>query len=125
VKSLLLLLACATTAHAEVDTCPVTTHDEHFLDNIVKAMKGKSCDDAAAIAEKCALGASGDVATAGAASKICQADHPKSDKTLFENLAKRCVAKYANKQGTMYQSAAAFCELQIAVLLSDLNRKAD
>jgi hypothetical protein len=124
VKSLLLLLALGATAAADGD-CPVKGHDEHFLDNVVKSMKGKSCTDAAEIAQKCALGASGDVVTTGEASKICQADLPKADKSLFETLSKRCVAKYANKQGTMYQSAMAFCSLQIATLLSDLNKKPD
>jgi hypothetical protein len=118
-------LFVSATAFADDDTCPVTTHDEHFLDNVVKAMKGKSCARAAAIAERCALGASGNAITAGAASKLCQADHAKTDKPLFESLAKRCATKYAAKSGTMYQSAAAFCELDVAVLLSRLDAKVE
>lgn len=62
---------------------------------------------------------------AGAASKLCQAGHAKADKPLFTSLAKRCATKYAGNSGTMYQCAAAFCELDIARVLASLNAKPD
>lgn len=120
--AVVLAVALCGSAYAE-DACPVTTHDEHFLDNVAKAMKGKRCGDAAAIAEKCQLGASGDVVIAGSATKICQGEHARTDKPLFESLAKRCAAKYAKLDGTMYRSFAAFCELDVARLFAQLNAK--
>ena len=121
-KALAVLLLLAGTAAAD-DACPA--HGPEYLDTVVKQMKGKRCGEAAAIAEKCQLGASGDVVIAGAASKICQGEHAKADKPLYTQLAKRCAAKYAGKQGTMYQSFAAFCELDVARLFAQLDAKPD
>ena len=109
-------------AHAE-PTCAVTTHDDKFVDHVVASMTGKRCGEAAEIARTCALGASGDSATAGAAVKICKPDFAsrKADASLFATLSKRCASKYAKQQGTLYVSAAAFCQLDVAALLSDLD----
>jgi hypothetical protein len=90
-------------------------------------MNGKSCYEAKTIAEKCALAASGDAVTAGNASTICQKKFAKNDgdKALYTKLAKRCADKYAKSQGTLYISAAAFCQLDAAALLADLNSSPD
>lgn len=104
--------------------CPVSLGE---LDAIVAAMQGKTCLEAKDLAERCALGASGDVVTAGAASTICQKDFAKkpADQKLFTTLAKRCSAKFAHEDGTMYRSAAAFCVLEVASFLSGLNLPVD
>lgn len=125
-KSLLVLLALtALSSRALADDVACPKHGDKYLDDVVALMKGKSCDEASTIATSCALGASGDVVTAGAATKVCAAAHAKTDKPLFEQLSKRCAKKYAGKDGTMYQSFAAFCQLDVAKLLASLNSKAD
>lgn len=125
-KSVLLLVALASAAHADDAVeyhCPKA--GDTYLDDVVGAMKGKSCGAAVLIAKSCGLGASGDVVIAGAATKVCQAGHAKSDKPLFEQLSKRCATKYAGKDGTMYRSFAAYCQLDVAELLWRLNQKPD
>ena len=104
--------------------CPIALGE---LDAIVAAMQGKSCVDAKDLAERCALGASGDVVTAGAATTICQKDFAKkpADHKLFATLSARCNTKFAHEDGTMYRSAAAFCVLEVAALLSGLNLPVD
>lgn len=104
--------------------CPIALGE---LDAIVAAMQGKSCMDAKDLAERCALGASGDVVTAGAASAICQKDFAKkpADQKLFAALRARCNTKFVHEDGTMYRSAAAFCVLEVAALLSGLNQPVD
>ena len=109
-------------AHAE-PSCAVTKHDDKFVDHVVASMSGKACNEAAEIARACALGASGDSVIAGAAVKICKSDFAthQADGELFTTLAKRCASKYAKQQGSLYVSAAAFCQLDVATLLSDLD----
>jgi hypothetical protein len=73
------------------------------------------------------MGSSGDIQIAGAAVDVCRADFAKTkdDVALFDRLAKRCEAKYAKSEGTMYRSFTAFCQLDFAVLLARLNRSPD
>ena len=123
-----LVLALALVATPAAADCPVKHAPKgNYLDEIVKAMKGTSCAEAEQLAAQCAMGSSGDTQIAGTATAICQKDFAsnKDDKALFSKLSKRCAAKYAKSEGTMYMSMAAFCELDVAKLLSMLNRSPD
>ncbi len=89
----------------------------------MKAIKAKPCGEARALAESCALAASGDSVIAGSAAEICEKGFAKNkdDTALYHKLARRCADKYAKHDGTMYISFAAFCQLDVAALLFDLN----
>ncbi|MBX3157141.1 MAG: hypothetical protein KF773_14290 [Deltaproteobacteria bacterium] len=126
-RTLLIISLLAMSSAAAADSCPVKNTGSTFLTDLVKEIgKAKTCDGAASLAEKCALGASGDAVIAGAAVDVCKKDFAKSkdDTALHDKLAKRCGAKYEKMQGTMYVSMAAFCALDVAKLLSNLNRAA-
>ncbi len=76
--------------------------------------KAQSCVAAARLAEDCAFGASGDVSLQGAVIAVCERDFlphfTGADARTYRHALKNCRRKYASKQGTMYLSAAAFCE---------------
>lgn len=123
-----VVFALALVASSAAADCPVKPSAKATLiEAIVQAMHGKSCAEADELATECAMGSSGDTQIAGAASSICQHDFAanKDDKALFGKLSKRCAAKYAKSQGTLYLSMAAFCELGVAKLLSGLNLAPD
>ena len=110
--------------------CPVQIGGEDYLDKVGSAIKAsKSCEDGAAIAEACALGASGDGAITSVAERKCGLDFwnklTASDKKIYNGLQAKCDAKYKDMQGTMYISAAAFCRLRVARLFSDLYSPAE
>lgn len=91
----------------------IINQPEVFQDLISKQ---KNCDDAARLAEACGWGSSLDVSTVSLATTICenqiQANKPaKADLNLLNAMYKRCNAKYAHEQGTMYRSANAYCVL--------------
>lgn len=114
-------VSASVSAAAADPACPA--HDASYVDHVAASMTGKSCADAARIAETCALGVSSDVQIASAAAKVCRADFAsrRDDVALFAQLAKRCEAKFAKQDGTMYVSMEAYCELRVAALLSSLN----
>lgn len=123
--SLIVVAALAQVARAD-EACPVPAGDNQ-VEAITKAMTGKSCGEASQLAEQCAYGASADVVIAGTATDICRKDFArnKADKKLFTTLTGRCQKKFRGMDGTMYISAQAFCVLDVAKLLSSLNKSAD
>ena len=105
--------------------CPVKFGDEMFLDRVTSAIKAtKTCVEAGALADACALGASGDAATAVTAERKCGLDFwnklTPDEKKTYNALQAKCDAKYAGRDGTMYISFIAFCRLSVARLYSDL-----
>lgn len=110
--------------------CPVQIGNENYLDKVGSAIKAtKSCEEGAAVAEACALGASGDSQIALVAERKCGLDFwtklSNADKQTYNGLQSKCDNKYKNMQGTMYISFNAFCRLQVARLYSELYTPAE
>jgi uncharacterized protein len=117
-----LLIACLSTcvivpAFAQ-DSCGFGS--ESPLDNLAKALtEAKSCVAAAAKMHHCAWGSSADT-------QLVPIVVEKCERTFFDKLApsakksyvgemQLCAYKYARQQGTMYISAAALCQMDVAV----------
>ncbi len=110
--------------------CPVKVGDEDYLDKVGAAIKAaKDCEDGAAIAEACALGASGDTSLAPVAERKCGLDFwtrlTAQEKRVYNGLQAKCDAKYRGMEGTMWVSADAFCRLRVSRLYSEFYRPAD
>lgn len=131
VASLATLTAFAPSVFAE--ECPVefgsvvgVEYAELAADNVGKA---ESCYKATKVAEACAMGSSIDVPIAAAATGVCEKDFKQkltpADAKTYKSLIQKCVKKYANMQGTMYQAAEAFCVLDVAKLYSQLYTPAE
>lgn len=98
---------------------PCGTESEDKSDALAKALsESKSCDAAAAKMKDCAWGSSADTQFAAIVIKKCE-------KTFFDKLSpaaqKRygeemqlCAYEYARQEGTMYMSAAALCQVDVA-----------
>jgi hypothetical protein len=124
---LLLILMSAQTFAAD---CPVQFGDDNYLDKVGAAIQAtKTCEEGAAMAESCALGASGDAYIAPIAERKCGLDFwtklSSADRQTYNGLQTKCANKYKNMQGTMYISFNAFCHLQVARLYSELYTRAD
>jgi hypothetical protein len=128
-----LFFACfglALSLNAFAADCPVQFGTDGYLEKVSAAIKAtKSCEEGAQVAEACALGASGDVATVPVAERKCGLDFwtklSPAEKQIYNGLQAKCDAKYKNMQGTMYLSFNAFCRLQVARLYSELYTKAE
>jgi hypothetical protein len=125
-----LLLASFFASAASAKDCPVKFGDELFLDKVGAAIHAtKTCGEAGELAQACALGASGDVATAVTAERKCGLDFwtklTPDEKKHYNSLQAKCDAKYAGRDGTIYISAAAFCRLSVARFYSDLYTQPD
>lgn len=98
-------------------------------DEIIAAIDAApGCDRAMKIFEDCEYGASGDVLLGAAVEKKCEADFmPRltaATKKAYQHQMSVCDRKYANQDGTMYRSFAAFCRAEIAQRYSRQRRKA-
>lgn len=117
-----VLFSISISAHA-LETCPVD-FDQDYLEKVSElATNAGSCYEASQIVSACALGASGDVVTVGAAIDRCAKDIPamsRKDQNTFSYLNAKCNAKYDKMEGTMYRSMAAFCHLSVSELFVDL-----
>lgn len=107
-----------------LDACPVEFGNDNYLEKVAElATNAGSCWEASEVVEACALGASGDVFTVGAAIGRCEKDIPamsRKDKKNYSYLKEKCNAKYDKMDGTMYRSMNAFCHLSVAKLYVDL-----
>ena len=94
--------------------CPVADWD---LDTIQAAIaQATSCPAAIAISRACAFGSGADVLTAGLAGERCLADLEPleaGDRATLARLLQACGEKYADQDGTMFRSFAAFCQLEV------------
>lgn len=87
-----------------------------------------SCYQASEVAKACAWGSSVDVGFVAAASEKCIKEVgaiSKKDKRLLKTLNKRCNKTYASKQGTMFQSMNAFCQLDALTFVVNVIQGAD
>jgi hypothetical protein len=126
IKILVLVFSLvAISAHADAvakpaeEACP--SDGEKLL---AKVEAAEGCYAAAKIAEDCAWGSSFDVQLAGIARTKCESSFMKKaikdDKGLYAKIRKRCEQVYSKKDGTLYRSAQAFCELSAAQIFSNL-----
>ncbi len=127
-KSSLLILSFSlfSLSAFAVENCPVDFGDDYLEKVATLATNSDSCYQARDIVNVCALGASGDVYTVGAAIRRCQRDIPamsKKDQETYVYLEKKCNDKYASMEGTMYLSMNAFCHLSVAELFVGLLSK--
>jgi hypothetical protein len=120
---ILLILAASLNANAGDGTTSLCVNaageDIQFdPDAIDQEILSKStCYEAKTVAQNCALGASGDVSTAGEAYDICDKEltslKPSTENTdLLKTMVNTCDKAYENKEGTMYLSFNAFCKLE-------------
>lgn len=112
---LVLLAQAAAAAAPGGTTCPVNG-DAGVIAAAIR--DAATCKAAAALADACAFGASGDVALQDAVIAVCERDFVPTFKRgqhyTYHLERSRCRSKYARREGTMYVSAAAICEGQVA-----------
>jgi hypothetical protein len=125
IKRVFVVLVTLVATSSMAVTCPVEFGTDKYLDLVGQAIQStKSCYEGAEIAKACALGASGDVFTAGVAEYQCREEFwsklTQSDRATFLHLRDRCTEKYKDKQGTMYLSMEAFCRLSVSELYANL-----
>lgn len=119
----LAFFAISLSAHA-LEKCPVDFGQDDYLEKVADlATNASSCYEASEIVDACALGASGDVYTVGAAIDRCQKDFPVMTPEYQQNfsfLNNKCTEKYESMEGTLYLSMNAFCHLSVSKLFNEL-----
>ncbi|MDF2118996.1 hypothetical protein PY365_25845 [Roseiarcaceae bacterium H3SJ34-1] len=115
--------AAATSAAPAGGNCPV-----QGMDNVAKAINNAAnCRAAVGMLKACAFGSSADNALASAAIAKCEARFgrriTKQRFRAYRDAQRRCDAKYAKMEGTMYQSAAAICRADAALAYSRATRR--
>ena len=77
-----------------------------------------TCDKANELFADCAYGASGDTSLGQIVTEKCEGDFltklSKAQRRTYDRGIKRCNAKYANMEGTMYRAMAAGCRADLA-----------
>lgn len=114
----LMIVLSAASANAGYKECPVEMGDD-YLPKVLDTIRGQSsCYMAADIAITCGMGSSMDIEIAGQARASCEhrfVNHLKpAEMENYKVLLNKCLEKYVGHQGTLYLSAQAFCELNIA-----------
>lgn len=100
-------------ADCVVDGKDVFDQPSVFLQAIDDA---RTCDKAKSLAKSCAYGSSLDEITAGIAYAVCEVEFYRyfpdnSDEALLEKDIEECASNYGGKQGTIYLSMQAYCNL--------------
>jgi len=117
-----LAIAAGAPAAAAIK-CPV-----QGMANVAKAINNAAnCRAAVGMLKACAFGSSADNALASAAINKCEARFShrisKQRYRAYRDAQRRCDAKYAKMEGTMYQSAAAICRANAALAYSRATRR--
>ena len=119
-----LLFAVISFSAQAVEECPVQFGNSDYIEKVAElATNSSSCYEASEIVTACALGASGDVFTVGAAIARCEKDLPTmsaADKKTYDYLNEKCSDKYSSMSGSMYRSMNVFCHLSVSKLFTDL-----
>ena len=96
---------------APAGDCPDTEFTLEAREELIR--KAPSCQEALAMMEACAYGASGDVVLGTVVMEKCEADFiarlGKGERLAYARKVSRCDRKYRNESGTMYRSFEAFC----------------
>jgi hypothetical protein len=100
---------------------PGAAEDFQMLDQAGREQvlrQAPTCDKANELFGDCAYGAGGDTALGQIVTQKCEADFlhklSKAQRRSYERAIKRCGAKYANMDGTMYRAMAAGCRAERA-----------
>lgn len=124
ILSLIIAVATYSMAAHSMDQCPVEFGTDNYLEKVAElATNAGSCYEASEVVNACALGASGDVYTVGAAIGRCEQDMPEmsqKDIKTFAYLKNKCNEKYDSMDGTLYRSMNAFCHLSVTMLFNNL-----
>lgn len=117
------LAVAAGTPAAAGSHCPV-----QGMDNVAKAISNAAnCRAAVGMLKACSFGSSADNALAGAAIAKCESRFSrrisKQRFRAYRDAQRRCDAKYAKMEGSMYQSAAAICRANAALAYSRATRR--
>ena len=103
--------------------CPIAEGVDARVDAIKAAIaKAQSCEEGAQIAVDCGYGSSQDRGIAEAAIAVCAKDYAtisNKDSVLLKTLNSKCIRKYDGEKGTINISFEAFCELNVARLMSE------
>lgn len=123
-KKFLCLLSLLVSFSANSSECPVKFETDNYLEKVAElALNADNCYEASEIVNACALGASGDVYTVGAAINRCERDFPvmtPKDTETYLYLKNKCNEKYDGMDGTLYRSMNAFCHLSVTELFYSL-----
>jgi hypothetical protein len=98
------------------EQCPAKSTD---MDEIIAVLnEAKSCERAIKVFQACEYGTSGDIRFGAVVERKCEADFlgqlREPQKLAYQRQLRLCDRKYANEQGTMYRSFAAFCRAEVA-----------
>ena len=101
---------------AAAEDCPVKPFE---MDGIIAAVNAASgCGASMKVFEACQMGSTADVQFGDAVEKKCEAAFlsrlKAPQKRAYEDQLGRCDEKYADKQGTMWRSAAAMCRAAVS-----------
>ena len=101
---------------ANAADCPAKSS---MMDDIIAVLDdASSCDRAVKIFQACEYGTSGDIRFGAVVEKKCEADFlgrlSERQKLAYRRELPLCERRYANQQGTMYRSFAAFCRAEVA-----------
>jgi hypothetical protein len=99
-----------------VEECPAKSTD---MDDIIAVLnEAESYERAIKVFQACEYGTSGDIRFGAVVEKKCEADFlghlREPQKSAYRRELRLCDRKYANEQGTMYRSFAAFCRAEVA-----------
>ncbi|ANV92073.1 hypothetical protein AWQ24_14940 (plasmid) [Picosynechococcus sp. PCC 8807] len=93
--------------------CPV---DFNFGSIVTSIEQADTCEQGINIARQCAFGSTADVMFVNLASEKCLTEIAPltcNQQTALDDLRQQCRDKYAEFEGTIYRSFAAFCELEV------------
>lgn len=105
------------------DACPFGFGGEKNFDALAKALSNaKSCQEAVRTLHECMWGSSADTQFAAIVVEKCEkAFFPKLSKAAkanYEEEMQLCPYEFAKQQGTMYISAAALCQVDVAARIA-------
>ena len=105
-----------TAAPAAADDCPAKSI---AMDDIMAALSDMAgCDASMKVFQACQMGSAADVQFGEIVEKKCEAAFlsrlGRARKRIYEDQLGRCNTKFADKQGTMWRSATAFCRAGIS-----------
>lgn len=124
-KTFILPLLFANSAFAiecvDQNGLDISTKPEIFIPLISEQ---SSCSSAAQLARACQWGSAIDVSTAGVAQKLCldeliSRNPPKNIWSTLEAMETLCADKFAHLDGSMWQSALAYCALSAIEWVND------
>lgn len=100
------------------------------LDQIIDQVgKKKSCFQAVKMAQYCGWGSSADVSIVSSAAEVCTKELEKNNpskelNSLLKSMQNMCLQKYEKRDGTIYISMGAYCDLSALEWVTGLSASA-